>query len=184
MLEPLIESRPWDEQLTLDDTGYRAQLEYLFERSPFYRDKLGAAGITSAREAGGLADIAQLPLTEKRELRASCTPDNPIGAHLCANADEIVRIYSTSGTTGTPSYIPLTASDVGNWVAGSARSYARLGDRRRAADRFDLQRGTVRRGRGARRRSNASGCATSRSGPATPSGSSPRSGCSNRRPRH
>ncbi|MGO9886067.1 MAG: phenylacetate--CoA ligase family protein [Solirubrobacteraceae bacterium] len=127
MLEPLIESRPWDEQLTLDDTGYRAQLEYLFERSPFYRDKLGAAGITSAREAGGLADIAQLPLTEKHELRASCTPDNPIGAHLCANADEIVRIYSTSGTTGTPSYIPLTASDVGNWVAGSARSYAGSG---------------------------------------------------------
>ena len=30
--------------------------------------------------------------------------------------DEIVRIYSTSGTTGTPSYIPLTAGDLDNWV--------------------------------------------------------------------
>jgi phenylacetate-CoA ligase len=39
----------------------------------------------------------------------------------------VVRIYSTSGTTGTPSYIPLTAVDLGNWVTGSARSYAASG---------------------------------------------------------
>ena len=38
-----------------------------------------------------------------------------------------MRIYSTSGTTGTPSYIPLTASDLDNWVTGSARSYAASG---------------------------------------------------------
>jgi phenylacetate-CoA ligase len=46
---------------------------------------------------------------------------------LTASRDEIVRIYSTSGTTGTPSYIPLTAGDLENWVAGSARSYAASG---------------------------------------------------------
>ena len=55
------------------------------------------------------------------------TRENPIGAHLCAEPSEIVRIYSTSGTTGTPSYIPLTASDLDNWVDGSARSYAASG---------------------------------------------------------
>ena len=38
-----------------------------------------------------------------------------------------MRIYSTSGTTGTPSYIPLTAGDLDNWVTGSARSYAASG---------------------------------------------------------
>ena len=38
-----------------------------------------------------------------------------------------MRIYSTSGTTGTPSYIPLTAGDLENWVTGSARSYAASG---------------------------------------------------------
>ena len=38
-----------------------------------------------------------------------------------------MRIYSTSGTTGTPSYIPLTAPDLDNWVTGSARSYAASG---------------------------------------------------------
>jgi len=122
MLEPEVETRPWEEQLALDDASYREQLAYLVERSAFYRERLGpAAG------AGGLADIAQLPLTDKRELRATCTPENPIGSHLCAAPSEIVRIYSTSGTTGAPSYIPLTAGDLDNWVTGSARSYAASG---------------------------------------------------------
>jgi phenylacetate-CoA ligase len=126
MLEPEVEARPWPEQLVLDDAAYRAQLAYLLERSSFYREKLGGA---SARALGGLAQIAGLPLTAKDELRATCTPDNPIGSHLCVAPEEIARIYSTSGTTGTPSYIPLTAGDVDNWVTGSARSYAASGVR-------------------------------------------------------
>jgi phenylacetate-CoA ligase len=127
MYAPDVEARAWEEQLADDDASYRTQLAYLFDRSALYREKLTAAGVTSAAAAGGLADIAQLPLTEKREIRATCTPDNPIGAHLCAAPSEIVRIYSTSGTTGTPSYIPLTAGDLDNWVTGSARSYAASG---------------------------------------------------------
>jgi phenylacetate-CoA ligase len=127
MLAPEVETRPWAEQLAADDASYRDQLAYLFERSAFYREKLEGAGVSSAVEAGGLDHIAALPLTEKRELKATATADNPIGTHLCAEPSEIVRIYSTSGTTGTPSYIPLTAGDLENWVTGSARSYAASG---------------------------------------------------------
>jgi len=127
MLAPEVETRPPGEQFDLDDAAYRAQLVYLFERSEFYRDKLAAAGCGSAEAAGGLTEIARLPLTDKRELRATCTTDNPIGTQLCAAESEIVRIYSTSGTTGSPSYIPLTAGDLDNWVTGSARSYAASG---------------------------------------------------------
>jgi phenylacetate-CoA ligase len=108
--------------MSADAENYRAQLAYLLERSAFYRKKLGATELSDR-----LTDIAQLPLTEKAELRATVTPDNPFGAHLCAEPSEIVRIYSTSGTTGTPSYIPLTAGDLDNWVTGSARSYAASG---------------------------------------------------------
>ncbi|MET0260465.1 MAG: AMP-binding protein [Gaiellaceae bacterium] len=122
MLEPEVEARPWDEQLALDDESYRAQLRYLLERSPFYRAKLAGAD-----PDGGLAELATLPLTQKDELRASRTRENPIGEHLCAERSELVRIYSTSGTTGTPSYVPLTAGDLDNWVTGSARSYAASG---------------------------------------------------------
>jgi phenylacetate-CoA ligase len=124
MLDPAVESRAWDEQLEVDDASYRAQVAYLLERSPFYSEKLG---LRSAAEAGGLAGIGSLPLTEKSELKATVTPDNPVGAHLCVERGEIVRIYSTSGTTGTPSYVPLTARDLDDWVTGSARSYAASG---------------------------------------------------------
>ena len=122
-----VETRSWEEQLAIDDRSYRGQLAYLFDRSAFYREKLVAAGLDSHRAAGELADIARLPLTEKSEIRQTCTSDNPIGAHLCVTPSEIVRIYSTSGTTGVPSYIPLTAGDLDNWVTGSARSYAASG---------------------------------------------------------
>jgi phenylacetate-CoA ligase len=121
MLDPEVETRPWEEQLALDDEAFRAQLAYLRGRSRFYREKL--AGSPDV----GLADIARLPLTEKAELRATVTDDNPFGAHLGCDAAELARIYSTSGTTGTPSYVPLTASDLENWVTGSARSYAASG---------------------------------------------------------
>ena len=104
-----------------DDELYRVQVAYLLERSAFYREKL------AGHEPGGLDEIAELPLTEKEELRATRTPENPIGTHLCAAPDEIVRIYSTSGTTGDPSYVALTAGDLENWVVGSARSYAASG---------------------------------------------------------
>jgi phenylacetate-CoA ligase len=127
MLAPDVESRAPAEQLAIDDASYRAQVAYLLERSPFYRAKLAAAGVTSAEEAGGLDAIGRLPLTDKRELRATVTADDPFGTHLCAARPEIVRIYSTSGTTGAPSYIPLTAADLESWVTGSARSYAASG---------------------------------------------------------
>src|SRR5262249_31782577 len=99
-----------------DATSYRTPIQYLLEHSPFYREKLG---FTHAYEAGGLEAIGQLPLTEKAEIRASVTPGNPIGTHLSVDMAEVVRVYSTSGTTGTPSYIPLTTRDLENWVTGS-----------------------------------------------------------------
>jgi phenylacetate-CoA ligase len=127
IIAPDVECRPWAEQLAVDEHRYRAQLAYLFDRSGFYREKLAAAGFSAPRSAGGLAEIARLPLTEKHEIRATQTPENPFGTHLCATRTEIVRIYSTSGTTGVPSYIPLTAGDLDNWVISSTRSYAASG---------------------------------------------------------
>ena len=50
-----------------------------------------------------------------------------IGPHLAGHRSEIARIYSTSGTTGTPSYIPLTREDVEAWIVISSRSYAASG---------------------------------------------------------
>jgi phenylacetate-CoA ligase len=127
MFEPDIESAPWEDQARSDPPLYLEQIEYLFERSRFYRGKLERAGFATHGAVGGLDAIEGVPLTEKDELRASRTPEEPIGAHLTARRDEIARIYSTSGTTGTPSFIPLTAADLEVWVRTSARSYAGSG---------------------------------------------------------
>ena len=127
LFEPAIESAPWKRQKAHDEPLYRAQIAYLFERSRFYRQKLADAGFAAPAAVGGLDAIHRLPFTEKDELRRTRTEAEPIGAHLTAAADEIVRIFATSGTTGAPSYIPLTASDLDAWVRTSARSYAASG---------------------------------------------------------
>jgi phenylacetate-CoA ligase len=130
MSDRASETCDWSRQIEVDDPLYRAQVAYLFEDSPFYRTKLQSAGFPSADAVGGLADIDALPFTTKDELRESRTEENAIGAHLAAPMDDIVRIYSTSGTTGMPSYIPLTARDLEDWVEISSRSYTASGARR------------------------------------------------------
>ncbi len=110
-----------------DDRRYRAQIAYLLARSPFYRAKLAAAGFADAGAVGGLDAIGRLPFTEKDELRRTVTAAAPIGAHLAAPMAEVVRVYSTSGTTGSPSFIPLTRADLAAWITISSRSYAASG---------------------------------------------------------
>jgi phenylacetate-CoA ligase len=127
LLEPEIESAPWQTQAERDAPLYLEQIKHLFDRSRFYQEKLAGAGFSSPGEVGGLADIARLPFTEKDELRKSRSPEEPIGTHRTAAREDIVRIYSTSGTTGTPSYIPLTSGDLEVWVRTSSRSYAASG---------------------------------------------------------
>jgi phenylacetate-CoA ligase len=102
-----------------DAEAFDTQIAYLLERSAFYQAK----GI----ERVALAEIATLPLTDKSEIRATISAEHPFGTHFAADPEAIVRIHSTSGTTGVPSYIPLTAQDLDNWITGSSRSYAASG---------------------------------------------------------
>ena len=127
LVEPEIEQAPWEDEAKAAAPLYLKQIAYLFERSRFYREKLERAGFASPRAVGGLEAIEGLPLTEKDELRRSRSADEPIGTHLTASREEIVRIYSTSGTTGTPSYIPLIRADLEVWERTSARSYGASG---------------------------------------------------------
>jgi phenylacetate-CoA ligase len=103
---------------------YRRQIARLFERSAFYREKLNAAGFISPQAAGSLADIAQLPFTEKDDLRASQAAHPPLGAHAAIDITQAARIYSTSGTSGAPLYIPLAKADVEQWREIGRRTYS------------------------------------------------------------
>ena len=90
----------------------------LRERSPFYRDKL--AGIEDA-------PFEALPFTTKDEIRESLAAEPPLGRHLAAPLEDVRRIYSSSGTTGDPSYIAVTQADLEGWTEIGARSYAATG---------------------------------------------------------
>jgi phenylacetate-CoA ligase len=130
MFDPEVEALPWPQQQDADEAQYCNQIGYLFERSIFYREKLSAAGFRSPESVGGLSDISRLPLTDKDELRTTRSESNPVGTHLAAALSDIVRIFSTSGTTGLPSYVPLTARDLTNWVRTACRSYTATGIRK------------------------------------------------------
>jgi phenylacetate-CoA ligase len=107
--------------------SYRAQIARLYERSAFYRSKLQAVGFATPQSVGGLERIAELPFTEKDELRNSQAAQPPLGAHAAIDFEQAARVYSTSGTSGTPLYIPLTASDVKDWLQIGVTSYSRNG---------------------------------------------------------
>src|SRR5689334_6783673 len=103
-----VETRAPQEQFRIDREQYAKQIEYLFAHSTFYRDRLTAAGFRSPSAVGSLDDLGQLPFTEKDDLRRTQADLPPFGAHLACEAKNLVRVYSTSGTTGVPCYIGLT----------------------------------------------------------------------------
>ncbi len=125
-----VETRALELQRTRDDEAWRRQLRYLFDRSAFYRDKLREVGFADADACGGLDALPRLPFTEKDEIRRSQAEAPPFGHHLAADPQALVRVYSTSGTTGDPCYMPVTANDLANWVEISSRSYTAGGLRR------------------------------------------------------
>lgn len=98
----------------------RAQLSVVAE-TPFYRRKFADAGVTPT-EIDSPADVRKIPLTEKDELRASQERAPPFGEYRACDPEDIARVYSTSGTTGRPTFVGLTESDVELWASAGARA--------------------------------------------------------------
>ena len=79
----------------------------------FYGKRLREAGITGV---SSVEDVLALPFCEKQDLREAY----PLGLAAVPES-EIVRIHSSSGTTGTPVIIPYTKKDVEDWAIQFAR---------------------------------------------------------------
>lgn len=91
------------------------QIEALVTANSFYGKKLEEAGCTTVNTAD---DFENLPFSEKADLRNAY----PLGL-MTAPEEEIVRIHSSSGTTGLPVIIPYTAKDVDDWAIMFKRCY-------------------------------------------------------------
>lgn len=89
---------------------------------PFYRKHLGQVGIESGEDIRDLSQLSNIPFTSKDDLRASY----PKG-FLSVPMDEVVRLHTSSGTTGIPSVIYHTSSDIANWTELVARCVVATG---------------------------------------------------------
>lgn len=99
----------------------RAMMDRVQDGSAFYRRKFKEAGISFA-DIKTIDDLAMVPFTTKQEIREE------EALVLQAVPDEkVVRIHSSSGTTGKPIVIPYTRRDVETWADMFARCYAITG---------------------------------------------------------
>jgi phenylacetate-CoA ligase len=124
----------WDERL---ETLARPALEALqlkrlqttvrrvARRVPFYRQTLAESRVKPSALAA-LADVRKLPFTTSADLRANY----PHGM-LAVDVEEVLRLHTSSGTTGKPKAIFFSARDVDNAAALVARSFTATGMTRR-----------------------------------------------------
>ena len=104
-----------DEQLAMVND----QVKRLEKSDNFYGKKLREAGI---REVKSIEEFKALPFSQKQDLRDAY----PLGL-MAVPEEKIVRIHSSSGTTGTPVIIPYTAKDVDDWAEMFKRCYEMAG---------------------------------------------------------
>jgi phenylacetate-CoA ligase len=100
-------------------------VERAYTGSAFLRAKLAAAGYRPGTE------LEQVPFTTKEDLRQT-----PYLEYAAVPAEQIVRIHSSSGTTGRRTICAYTAKDVDDWTEMFARSYSYAGVT--AADRVQM----------------------------------------------
>lgn len=104
-----------DRQIQLID----AQIKRMQKTDNYYGNmykKLGIKGISSQEE------FETLPFSSKADLRNAY----PLGIQAVPD-EEVVRIHSSSGTTGKPVIIPYTKKDVDDWATMFARCYETAG---------------------------------------------------------
>ena len=112
-------SRPRLEELQLK--RLKNTINRVYERVPFYRDKMTAAGV-KPDDIRSLDDLKRLPFTTKQDLR-----DNyPFGL-FAVPMDEVVRIHASSGTTGKMTVVGYTRNDLKVWAQVMARTFAGAG---------------------------------------------------------
>lgn len=96
-----------------------AQIKRLIQTDSYYGRIYKEAGITGVSSQ---EEFEQLPFSSKADLRNAY----PLGIQVVPD-EEVVRIHSSSGTTGKPVIIPYTAKDVDDWAIMFARCYETAG---------------------------------------------------------
>ncbi len=102
----------------------RATLRRVYDSVPFYRKTFDERGI-KPRDINSLDDLAKLPFTTKLDLR-----DNYPFGFFTVPLEDVVRLHSSSGTTGKPVVVGYTRNDVDLWAELMARTLSSAGTNR------------------------------------------------------
>jgi len=116
-----VETEHQEQARARASAAWETQLRHLREDSPFYARRFREVGVGSSRVR--LADITRLPFTTKADLKDAVDEDPPFGSNLSVSPARVKRVYQTSGTSGTPSVLALTPSDIEGWTAIGTRTY-------------------------------------------------------------
>lgn len=119
----------------------RALIDRVWEKSPYYREKLEKAGFDPA-EFTSLEDFVRVPFFDKYEERESqarsmSEEGHPLGMHITCDIRDVNRMSASSGTTGTPSFqgIPRATAPAltkishaccTGWASGPATGFSTL----------------------------------------------------------
>jgi len=121
--EKEIETIPRQELVKLQEQRLQKTLEQA-QKTPFYRE-LFRRNRLDPKKIKTLEDLRNIPPTTKEDLRNNF----PYG-FLAVPLEEVVRLHSSSGTTGTPTVIYHTAEDLERWTNQVARCLYMVGVRR------------------------------------------------------
>ncbi|HVL83721.1 MAG TPA: phenylacetate--CoA ligase PaaK, partial [Pseudonocardia sp.] len=112
-----------DELRALQLQRLRWTLRHAYQNVPHYRRAFDGHGVhpDDCRELG---DIARFPTTSKADLR-----DNYPFGMFAVPQDRVRRVHASSGTTGRPTVVGYTATDIDNWAGLMARSIRAAGGR-------------------------------------------------------
>jgi phenylacetate-CoA ligase len=116
-----VETLPRDRMTELQVARLTETVRTVAEHVPFYRDRFAAAGVRPS-DIRSLADLQNLPFTEKTDLR----DHYPFG-FLAVPREHIVRVHASSGTTGKPVVAAYTTRDLDLWAGVMARSLRMAG---------------------------------------------------------
>ncbi|MHB0999968.1 MAG: phenylacetate--CoA ligase family protein [Armatimonadota bacterium] len=110
------ECMPREELQKLQGDRLNKTVKRCYENVPLYRSKLDEAGI-KPEDIQSAEDLKNLPFTTRDDLRDSY----PFGM-FAVPMDDVVRVHSSSGTTGKPKVVGYTQKDIGTWAELMART--------------------------------------------------------------
>ena len=120
---PDIETMPRERLRALQLDRLRRIVVHAYANVPHYRARFDAAGMKPT-DLRSLEDLRRYPFTVKNDLR-----DNyPFGL-FAVPREKLLRLHASSGTTGKPTVVGYTATDLANWALLMARSLSCAGAR-------------------------------------------------------